>query len=69
MQLVGGPIRLGLDVIREKIGENAYHFVMRFARKSKMDPITFRKLNAVGSLCGLNASEIEEASTGSNETT
>ncbi|MDF1538906.1 MAG: hypothetical protein P1Q69_08385 [Candidatus Thorarchaeota archaeon] len=38
-------------------------------KKNKMDPITSKKLKAVDSLCGLNTSEIAEASTGSNETT
>ncbi len=58
-------MRFGLEVIRLKLGENVYRFVMRFARTNKIDPITSKKLNEVGSLCGLNTSETEEASTGS----
>ena len=64
MALVGDPIRLGLDVIRLKLCETAYRFVMRFARKNKIDPITSKKLDAIGSLCGLNSQEIATASNG-----
>ncbi len=69
MALVGDPVGVGLDVIRIRFGENAYRFVMRFARTKKTRPDSSRKLGEVGALCGLNAKEIEEASNGSNETT
>ena len=66
MKLVGDPIRLGLDVVRLKLGENVYRFFMLFARKKEIDPDTSEKLNEVGSLSGLNSSEITEASNGTN---
>ncbi len=69
MALVGDPVSIGLDVIRIKLGENAYRFVMRFARKKKTNPSTSKKLDEVGSLCGLNAREIATASSGANKNT
>ncbi|MDF1538907.1 MAG: hypothetical protein P1Q69_08390 [Candidatus Thorarchaeota archaeon] len=69
MALVGDPVSIGLDVIRIKLGENAYRFVMQFARKKKTSPGTSKKLDEVGALCGLNAREIATASSGTNKNT
>ncbi len=69
MALVGDSVFLGLDVIRSKLGEGAYRFIMRFARKKEISPSTSKKLSAVGSLCGLNAQEIESASNGTSKNT
>ena len=64
MAFVGDPVRNGLEVVRLKLGETAYRFVMRFARKSDANQNTIKKLDAIGSLCGLNSHEIETASNG-----
>lgn len=69
MALVEDPVRFGLDVIRSKWGEKAYHFVMRFARRRKINPVITEKLDAVGALCGLNAQETAKASNGTAKTT
>lgn len=64
MALVGDSIHIGLNVIRLRLGDNAYRFILNLGQKKQIDTIAAKNLCAIGSLCGLNQQEVEAASGG-----
>lgn len=61
MSWIGIYAYQGLQIIRSRFGDRFYEFLLRFGKPKNPSKFQMSKLSEVGSLVGLNAMEVNDA--------